>query len=171
MNTDGAVTADVTVYGPAGENDVHHYKGYTMSSNPDKYGVVADGIYDGNYDKNGKSGKLKSHWALNNRGPVPDIRGEDPLTGEENLTGVFIHSSNSNGFAGEFTKEDGETGAITKGCLLIAPKDWEDFNKVMKRTPHFKVQVDRVTSLVNTIKGVLDKKYFEKMFSKFITGN
>jgi RHS repeat-associated protein len=139
----GAKTANVTVYGPNGADDVHHYKGYTMSSNPDKFGVVAEGIYDGNYDAIGKSGALSSHWTINERGDVPDMRGYDPNTGKATLDGVFIHSSNQNGFAGEKTKADGGETAISKGCLLIAPGDWKDFNKIMKGVTNFKVQITR----------------------------
>jgi hypothetical protein len=159
----GAVSADVTVYGPNGEDDIHHYKGYTMSSDPDKYGVVADGIYDANYDEEGKSGSLESHWVLNARGPVPDIRGKDPYTGEEDLTGVFIHRSNRDGFAGETTK-GGKTVAISKGCLLIDPDQWDDFNKALKGVQNFKVQIDRTKSLVQAMKVKLEQQRLDWEF-------
>jgi hypothetical protein len=43
MYAKDAKLADVIVYGPGGEDDIQHYKGYTMSSDPTKFGVVANG--------------------------------------------------------------------------------------------------------------------------------
>jgi hypothetical protein len=43
----------------------------------------------------------------------------------------------------EKTKAGGEETAISKGCLLIAPGDWKDFNKIMKGVTNFKVQITR----------------------------
>ncbi|MDO9614791.1 MAG: hypothetical protein Q7J86_09740, partial [Bacteroidota bacterium] len=52
------------------------------------------------------------------------------------LTGVFIHRSNSSGWAG---------GGVSKGCLLISPNDWKNFNNQMNGVKNFKVQVTRTT--------------------------
>lgn len=146
INGEEGLIANVTVYGPDGEDDIHHYNGYTMSSNPKKYGVVRDGIYDGNFDVAGKSGALKSHWTINKRGHVPDDDGCDPLTGEGYLEGVFIHSSNQSGFAGEYwSKKSKKMEGISEGCLLIHPNDWSSFNKTMQGVQNFKVQVYRDT--------------------------
>lgn len=145
-----AVTAKVTVYGPNGPDDIHHFTGYTMSSNPEKYGVVAEGIYDGNFDEIGKSGRLKSNWTLNNRGNVPDVRGRDPLTGKSDLDGIFIHSSNRNGFAGEITS----TKAISEGCLLIIPADWKHFNDALEGVKNFKIQIIRVGPALVPLQGI-----------------
>jgi hypothetical protein len=109
-----------------------------MSSNPEKYGVVKEGIYDGNYDVNGKRGTLKSNYAINHRDPVPDYRGYDPNTKKTTVDGIFIHTSNQNGFAGEKSNT-----AISEGCLLISPRDWESFQDVMGKTQDFKVQIMR----------------------------
>ncbi|HKK43224.1 MAG TPA: RHS repeat-associated core domain-containing protein [Bacteroidales bacterium] len=135
----GAKTADVTVYGPKGADDVKSYTGYTMSSDPSKYGVVADGIYDANYDEAGKSGNLHSHWTLNDRGNVPTYWDNPYLpnqidNGKYYLNGIFIHRSNLSGWAG---------GGVSKGCLLISPNDWRNFNKQMNGVKNFKVQITR----------------------------
>ncbi len=140
---EGAILANVTVYGPDGPNDIQKYKGYTVSSDPSIYGVVADGTYDGNYDEAGKSGTLESHWTLNERGQVPARFGKNPAYPDRKpgyLEGVFIHRSNLNGFAGS---------PVSAGCLLICPgpngdgADWNRFNEQMEGVKHFKVQVDR----------------------------
>jgi len=142
MDGEGAQTASVTVYGPDGADDVKSDTGYTMSSDPSKYGVVNDGTYDANYDKTGKSGALKSNWTLNARGRVstywdnPYRPNQKDNDGNYYLTGVFIHSSNKSGWAG---------GGLSKGCLLISPKDWKNFNNQMNGVKNFKVQVTRTT--------------------------
>ncbi|UII30783.1 hypothetical protein LVD17_21040 [Fulvivirga ulvae] len=140
---EGAILAAVTVYGPDGADDIETYKGYTVSSDPSKYGVVADGIHDENYDKKGKSGALKSHWALEERGKVPARFGTNPAFPNRDpgyLNGVFIHRSNLSGYAGS---------PVSQGCLLICPgpnkdgADWKRFNEQMEGVKDFKVHVNR----------------------------
>ena len=136
----GAKTAKVTVYGPQGANDIQTYVGYTMSSDPSRYGIVADGIYPGNYDPIGKSGSLKSNWTLNQRGRIPTYW-SNPLhpnqideTGRSYLTGIFIHRTNNSGWAGP---------PVSKGCLLISPDGWENFNNQLHGVLNFQVQIKR----------------------------
>lgn len=147
----GAITADVTVYGPDGADDVHTFKGYTMSSDPVKFGAIDEGTYDGNYDKVGKTGALKSNWAINGRGRVRTLDGEvNPFVpsqidskGDGYKTGIFIHRPNNNGYAGATSNG---TNGISVGCLLISPSDWNEFNKVMSGVKNFKVQVHRTVT-------------------------
>ncbi len=124
-----ALLADVTVYGPHGRDDIKEYKGFSMTSNPSRYGVVADGDYTVN--RVVKPGPFNSPWAINNRGRVKEWTNFNPKFPERNpayLTGVFIHRSNNNGFAGEFFKK-GKYHGISEGCLLIRPDQWDEFNK------------------------------------------
>ncbi|MBI9039709.1 MAG: hypothetical protein JEY97_16385 [Bacteroidales bacterium] len=123
INGEGANTANVTVYGPKGENDIKTYTGYTMSSDPDLFGKVKDGIYEGFYKDPGKKGKLKSNFAL--YGSIAAMGNENPAypdqvdnNGNAYLIGVYIHRTNNNGFAGTYIK-DGTTHGISEGCLLI----------------------------------------------------
>ena len=60
--------------------------------------------------------------------------------GEGYKDGIFIHSSNSSGYAGEV---NGGKSGISVGCLLIAPGDWKGFNDAMNGVKNFKVQVSR----------------------------
>ena len=120
---EGAITANVTVYGPNGENDIAEYIGFSMTSNYEKYGAIADGTYDVAYDANGKSGKLKSNYAINSRNPVDCINNINPYPGGYSSTqknGVFIHGTNQDGFAG---------GKVSVGCPLILGQQWADFQK------------------------------------------
>ena len=139
INGQGAITADVTVYGPNG--DITSMTGFTMTSDYHKYGAIAEGLYDANYDSKGKSGSLKSHWTLNNRGAVPTLDNlpnmspyAGPNAGIPQMTGIFIHSTNANGYAG---------GNVSVGCLLLAPNDFKKFNSIMSGVQNFTVRVTR----------------------------
>ncbi|MBN9299698.1 MAG: hypothetical protein J0I41_22035, partial [Filimonas sp.] len=163
IDGEGAVTASVTVYGPDGANDVHTYKGYTMGSDAQKFGAIDEGTYDGNYDAAGKSGSLQSHWAINKRGNVrtldggvnPNAPDQIDANGEGYKDGIFIHSSNSTGFAGTYyDKKAKKDKGISVGCLLIAPNDWKSFNEVMSGVKDFKIEVIRSISRKIPLQGV-----------------
>ena len=139
----GANLAKAKVYGPNGPEDIKEYDAYTMSSNPEKFGTVADGVYNVKYDKKGKSGALKSHWAVEGRGKVAARGGINPAHPERNpgyLTGVFIHRSNNSGYAG---------GHVSEGCLLIVPSynnsgnGWDEFNKQLDGVSNFQMVINR----------------------------
>ena len=112
-----------------------------MTSDANEYIPIAEGIYDCNYMDPGKGGKLPSHWALNNAGIVPtmdDLPNTSPYAGDNyNLpqkTGIYIHRTNRNGFAG---------AAVSVGCLLLTPTSWTKFNTKVSGLESFKVQVVR----------------------------
>jgi hypothetical protein len=71
--------------------------------------------------------------------------GQIDENGDGYKTGIFIHSSNANGYAGEIS--NGKSG-ISVGCLLIVPKDWKSFNSVLNGVKNFKVQVIRTVTTV-----------------------
>ena len=154
INGDGAITANVTVYGSGGVDDIHYFTGYTMTSDAVKYGAISEGLYDGNYDFVGKSGPLASHWVLNNRGAIRMMDGkinpyvpEQVKNGEGYKTEIFIHRTNKNGYAGD---------KVSKGCLLIDPDDWDAFNNVMSGVDKFKVRVHRSSKTLEPLQGVVD---------------
>jgi len=127
---EGAVLADVTVYGPNGKDDIRNYQGFTLTSNFKKFGAIDNGVYNVSYVSPGKSGALSSNYVLNNGGPVNCLYGENRSPKEYlpySLTqknGIYIHRSNNNGWAGDnYIKKT----AVSTGCLLILPKDWEKF--------------------------------------------
>lgn len=139
LNGMGTIAADVTVYGPDGADDVSNYVGYTNSSDPSAFGVVADGIYDGQYVENGSL----SDWKL--KGQVPARFGKNPAFPSRNpgyLDGVYIHSHNNDGWSGTYTDNNTYKG-ISQGCLLIARDQWADFNSQMTGVTNFKVQIKR----------------------------
>jgi len=151
----GAKLADVTVYGPDGADDVKTYEGFSMSSDSKKFGAIADGTYEFNYDTAGKSGKLKSHWAIENRGNVTALDGFNPnpnaSTDRRFKNGIFIHTSNQSGFAGSYN--NGKNG-ISEGCLLIVPSlynkegastnnGWNQFNQQLQDVKKGVLQIIR----------------------------
>jgi len=143
----GAVLANVTVYGPGGADDIQNYKGFTMSSNFGKYGAIDDGEYDVYYRNPGKSGALKSNWAVENTGPVDALDGVNPSPiypySPTQKDGIYIHRSNRNGWAG---------GQVSTGCLLICPTQydikgnvksigWDEFNTQLSGVSQFRLEL------------------------------
>ena len=103
LTGEGAKAASVTVYCPRGADDIGEYTGFTMSSSPSLFGVVADGIYPVN--RTDKLGPFDSPWAVNNRAEVPALNGFNPAYPYRNpgyLDGVFVHRNNIGEFTGEF---------------------------------------------------------------------
>ena len=160
IDADDAESAKVTVYGPNGKDDIKEYNGYTMTSNPEKYGAIAEGEYQGHYSQQGKRGKLPSHYWISNRDatkhaaknghpghPCCFMSGDKVNTNPDAATdwnygtiykdGIYIHSTGSNGGLG--TRN-------STGCLLISDKDWAAFNKQMQGVTNFTVQVTRLYS-------------------------
>ena len=139
----GAILADVTVYGPEGADDIKKYKGYTMSSDPDKFGVVADGDYTVNrLGKNDRKGPYNSDLVVESRSAkIPARGGINPAYPKRKpgyLEGVFIHRSNNNGWAGVKGNQ-----AVSKGCPLITPKDWTGFSKQLEKVNSFRLRITR----------------------------
>lgn len=147
INGEGAETATVTVYGPKGPQDIGHYKGFSITSDFKKFGAIADGEYKVNYDAAGKSGVLHSNYTINNRGAVDCINNNNPSPKEYDpysptqKNGIFIHSTNSNGYAGDNPINH---KAVSTGCILIAPQHWNSFvNQIGKRDFLFILRRDR----------------------------
>lgn len=100
----GAKLAKVTVYGPGGADDKETYEGYTLSSDPSKYGVVAsntndwlsnNAYYKGSNRK--KSKGLYSFWLIDEDGVVPARNGYNPSNGTSVVGGAFVHSAPNSG--------------------------------------------------------------------------
>ncbi len=129
---EGAVIATATVYGADGPDDIFSYDAFTMSSNFEKFGAIADGRYNVYYKKRGKGGKLSSNYAVNDGMPVDCINGTNPSPSayspfsKTQKNGIYIHSTNRDGTACDWPKRN---IAVSTGCLLISAKDWPKFMK------------------------------------------
>ncbi|NUQ82752.1 MAG: hypothetical protein HUU10_14165 [Bacteroidetes bacterium] len=128
---DGARPAEITVLQEDGEKS--NFDGYTMSSNMEKYGVIEDGDYIGKPQNHSTYGPS---FVLNGGAGIKDYWGYNPYKPKQNgfLFGVYIHKSNSNtpfeNYGGELN--EGKS-AISKGCILIAGRQWASFyNSVTK---------------------------------------
>ena len=144
----GAVLADVIVYGPNGKDDISLFKGYTMSSDPERFGVVANGLYTVNrLKKDEKKGPYGSDLTVNNRGKVPALNNYNPAHPDRNpayLDGVFIHRSNDSGWAGSvYSEKHQKYVTVSEGCLLILPKHWNSFYESVQHSNQFKLHVNR----------------------------
>ena len=147
-----SITADVTFYGPNGENDITGGMiGYTMTSDYSTFGAIDDGGYPFIYDSEGKPAPLPSHWKA--RDPIPELDHKpnySPKAGKNyglpQKTGIYLHSTNQSGFAG-VTKWDTNTGrplsGVSVGCPLLSPKDFSFFNRKMEGFKSFWLKISR----------------------------
>ena len=154
----GAILADVTVYGPNGADDIAHYKGFTMSSDRSRYGVVDNGFYNVTRITDERSyGPYHTPFAINNKGNVPALDNYNPAFPNRNpayLNYVYIHRANNNGWAGWKYDNQGKERAVSKGCLLIAPSKynqngtiksigWDQFSKQLQNVNKFLLHIYR----------------------------
>ena len=142
-----AKLAQVIVYGPKNEKDVKYYRGYTMSSDPSRFGVLANGKYTVYQVDIANKGPYDSVWAINNRKEVPVLNDFNPAHPERIdpafLDGGFVHRNNWNGFAGTYVNDNGEIKGVSEGCLLILAQDWDSFNNQLISVKQFKLVLNR----------------------------
>ncbi|MBR4492874.1 MAG: hypothetical protein IKO98_09470 [Bacteroidales bacterium] len=142
-----AITAEVMVYGPHGENDVKTYIGFTMSSNSEKFGVVANGIYSVNrLSENERKGPYESDLVVESRSArIPALNNYNPAYPDRSpgyLTGVFLHRCNRSGWMGTFY-ENGKIKGVSEGCLIIDPSHWHSFCEQISSVNSFKLILSR----------------------------
>ena len=165
INGEGAINAAVTLYGPDGEKDIHHFTGYTMTSNATKYIPIDEGLYEGAFKT--KGGSLPSKWALlGNVETMDKVLNTNPeCMNDWNYntpwkTGIFIHSTGQNGSLG--TRN-------STGCLLILDSDWAAFSKAMASVTTFSVRVERYAVRrvpLEGINGVIPNRFVLKSYLK-----
>ncbi len=137
--------AKVTIYGPKGEGDIKTYRGLTTSSDIEKYSILNDGWYDGKRQDMGtsiyaymdRSRTEKSNTyriSQNDNDVVNGTRNGKPKT----MDGVFLHRTNSDGFAGM----KGNT-PISKGCPVIDGIQWKQVKEQLNNTPKIKIGIFR----------------------------
>ena len=145
IDGEGAVNAAVTVYGPRGEDDIDYYIGFTMTSDFELFGAIDDGEYDVMYTPQGKTGKLKSHYAVNNKAPVNCLNGVNPSPPEYHPYSstqkdkIYVHATNYNGYAGH---NRNRKVAVSTGCPLIHGAQWARFERQIGRSS-FKMIINR----------------------------
>ncbi len=148
MLGEGAILASVTVYGPGGADDIQTYQGYTMSSDPTSFGVMADGEYTVNRLGNDqRRGPYNSPWVVESRNAkIPAKGGYNPAFPNRNpgyLTNVFVHRPNNDGWTGTYTNSQGKLKGVSQGCLLIAPNQWTIFEIQLESVNSFHLQLTR----------------------------
>ena len=132
---EGAKAASVTIYGPNGADDIGEYTGYTMSSDPSLFGVVANGKYP------------DSPWAVNDRAKVPALNDYNPAYPNRipgYLDGVFVHRNNIGEFTGTFYHNKKQRIAgISEGSLIVSQKDWEAFSSQLSTVNNYHLIISR----------------------------
>ena len=129
---EGAKAAKVTVYGAQGSDDIATYTGYTMTSNFEIFGAIANGEYDVNYVVPGKGGSLRSNYAVENAEAVDCLNGVNPSPPKfkphsaTKKDGIYIHRTNR---GGRVIYDLAGGVAVSSGCLLINADEWDAFER------------------------------------------
>ena len=120
--TEGAKLATATVYGLT-PTSIESYPAFTMSSDFNTYGAIADGIYVV-YNKNNRIGPLNSTFLVENGSPINCVNDINPSKinpySSTQKNNIWIHRSNNNGDMLPFGN-DGKYHPLSTGCLIIAP--------------------------------------------------
>ena len=144
LTGEGAKPADVTVYGPRGADDIESYIGYTMSSDPSLFGVIANGQYEVHRHY---LGPYESEWAINKRGEVPALNGFNPAYPDRSpgyLDNTLIHRNDLGGFTGRrYSYKEKCMVNISEGCLIINYDKWDRFNATFENLSKFLLVLNR----------------------------
>jgi hypothetical protein len=136
---DGANSATVTIYGIGGKDDIKTYDGLTVSSDPKKYSMVADGDYDLRQEQMqtspyGKGSLTYRVRQMDGNGQLPIEGGEkNKATGKSYLADIFFHRTNWNGQATH----------SSQGCLIIDGRQWRVVEKQLDKSKNMLLRITR----------------------------
>jgi len=144
---EGAVLADVTAILAEIRSHIKRFRGFSMTSDFSEYGAIDNGEYEVNYRYPGKTGQIKSNWAINNTHPVNCLFGENRNSdgySDTQKNGVYFHSTLGN---------NGRVGNRTSiGCILIVPSGhrengWNEFNAQLQGVSSFHFVLNRTATV------------------------
>ena len=151
--TEGAKLATATVYGLT-PNDIESYPAFTMTSDYNAYGAIADGTYVV-YNLDDRSGPLNSTYLVNNGDPIDCLNGINPSNinpySSTQKNNIWIHRSNNNGDMLPFGK-DGKYHPLSTGCLIIAPTRSQNGKVIQKGWNQFVNQIGSVDTFTIRLK-------------------
>lgn len=139
LTGEGAKAASVTVYGPRGADDIGEYTGFTMSSDFNTFGAIANGTYNVSFKENNIGNKIPKTHVINSGFPVDCLYGVNKsyphydAYSSTQKNHIYVHRTNVNGYAG-FNKNSGS--AVSYGCLLINANDWIKYDRQLNNTPY-----------------------------------
>ena len=143
LHSDGALPATVIIHGPEGEDDIQTYKGFTITSDPDSYGIVASGEYEGKRESMatspyGDSASFRM-YTLDGDSKIPAKGGFNPNTRKPYLTEIFVHRTERDGFAGETQSR----GPVSMGCPVICARQYDRLEKQLKNVNNVRIIIRR----------------------------
>jgi RHS repeat-associated protein len=148
IDGEGAVSAEVTIYGVSNSEDISTYDGLTMSSDPDKYTVISEGDYKAQYKdmatspygtkrpkSEGKATSLTYQiFTLDGSDEIPTQGGEiNPVHNEPIMDAIFFHRTN---WSGKATHS-------SQGCQIIDGRQWRDVEKQLGKCSNIYFRVRR----------------------------
>ncbi|MBE6239242.1 MAG: RHS repeat-associated core domain-containing protein [Bacteroidales bacterium] len=124
LTGEGAKPANVTIYGINGSDDVSHYYGLTVSSDPDKYSMLQNGEYrvfhqqmeTSVYGRGSLTYRISDLEGNLDLSPAGDI---NKFNGTSVMTEIFLHRTDS----------DGRATRSSVGCLVIDGRSWKDVER------------------------------------------
>ena len=119
LTGDMAKSANVTIYGVNGPNDINSYLGLSVSSDPNKYSMIQDGEYRLFHEQMSTSiyGKGSLTYRISNvDGSLKLLPsgGINKYNGKTYMEAIFLHR----------TDFDGTARKSSAGCLVIDGRSW-----------------------------------------------
>ncbi len=149
LTGEGSKSAEVTIYGKNGKDDIKTYDGLTMTSNPDEYVPIAEGNYkafyqDMNSSPYGEKGAKKYGYptaltyrisTLDGNLELPTIDGKNnPANNDKPIkTEIYLHRNN---WSGKGTSS-------SSGCLNIDGRQWRNVEKQLGKSNNIFIRVTR----------------------------
>ena len=134
----GAKAADVTIYGINEQNDIRHYRGLTVSSNPNIYPMIAEGDYLAYHEQMPTSVYARNaltYRITTMRGEllIPPVDGINKRTGKTYIEGEYFHRTDWNGVARK----------ASQACLVIDGRQWREVERQIGKSNNIFIRVSR----------------------------
>ena len=148
LSAHDAHPAEVIIYGINGEDDISTYNGLTITSDPERYSMIAEGDYRLKQEQMATSIFAKEDltyriYTLDNSGYLPTADGEtnknNPSQGPI-ITDVFMHRTNKNGNAIGNPKNG---HPVSAACIVIDARSWRGVERQLGKSQSIFLRLSR----------------------------
>lgn len=138
LTGEGAVAANVTIYGINGKDDVEQYAGLSVSSDPSTYAMMLPGEYRLKWQQMASSCYAKGSetyriMTLDGSEDIPPVGGINKYTRAAVMIGVFLHRTNWSGHAAN----------ASKGCPVIDGRKWREVERQLGHSQNIYMKLTR----------------------------
>ncbi len=148
LSAHDAHPAEVIIYGINGEDDISTYNGLTITSDPERYSMIAEGDYRLKQEQMATSVFAKEDltyriYTLDNSGYLPTADGEtnknNPSQGPI-ITDAFMHRTNNNGNAIGNPKNG---HPVSAACIVIDARSWRGVERQLGKSQSIFLRLSR----------------------------